>query len=159
MSNDNYALWESDESKVDKKSFFETQFNESKRAINNQYSRDEINDKLSQRGMLPSAFPNQLGDSSNNNYTGRLDHEVHSRKQQMNNSNSNSNSNSNNNSNSNSNSNTKNNNSINKSNTKNNNSNIKNNNPIFEHQFFNNKGEYKYNEPINTINSRNLNNK
>ena len=89
MSNDNYAIWESDDSKIDKSSYFETQFNENKKAINNQYSRDDINDKLSQRGMLPSAFPNQFGDSSNNNYTGRLDHEVHSRKQQMNNSNNN----------------------------------------------------------------------
>jgi hypothetical protein len=134
MSRDNYATWESDDSKIEKNSIFETQFNESKREINNQYSRDDMNDKLSQRGMLPSAFPNQFGDSSNKNYTGRLDHEVHSRKQHINNSNS-----------TNTNTNT--------------NTNTKNNNPIFEHQFFNNKGEYKYNEPINIINSRNLNKK
>ena len=136
MSRDNYATWESDDSKIEKYSFFETQFNENKKTIDNQYSRDNINDKLSQRGWLQSAHPQQIqpqaqAQAQNNIYTGRLDPAVHSRKEQMNQNNNN-----------------------------NNNNNIKNNeNPILDHQFFNNKGEYKYNEPLRIINSRNFNKK
>ena len=131
MSRDNYATWESDDSKIEKNSIFETQFNQNKKTIDNQYSRDNINDKLSQRGWLQSAHPPQTQthtQTHNNVYTGRLDPAINSRKEQMNKNNSN-------------------------------NKNTNNINPIFDHQFFNNKGEYKYNEPLGIINSRNFNKK
>lgn len=150
MSNwDNFAPWDNNDNNDNNQNnnTFDMQFNDIKRNLTNTYARDDINDKLNQRGYTPCAFPRNIHDNSKNS-TQNLDNK--------NNTNSNIDNN---------------------TNTTNNNyeqffgrlnsesslrkmiNNNEQKNQITEHQFFNSRGDFKYNAPPNSISSRNFNSK
>ena len=81
MSNwDRFASWDN---KAPQENNIDMQFNDIKKNLSNTYARDDINDKLNQRGYTPCSYPMNINKSENNNnykdeynkYFGRLDYE------------------------------------------------------------------------------------
>ena len=128
MSNwDRFASWDDN---APQENNIDMQFNDIKKNLSNTYARDDINDKLNQRGYTPCSYPMNINKSENNNnykdeynkYFGRLDYESSFKKV---------------------------NNTMNKNEK----------NQINEHQFFTNRTDFQYNTLPSSISSRNLNNK
>ena len=151
MSNwDNFAPWDSNDNNQNNNTF-DMQFNDIKKNLTHTYARDDINDKLNQRGYTPCAFPRNVNDNT-------------SPKNNVNNSNNvNSRNNTNNNSNMNNNFNDGYDKFYGRLNSESSLRKMINNNEeknqITEHQFFNNRGDFKYNAPPNSVSSRNFNSK
>ena len=80
MSWNNFASWDQNDDKLtlnqSKDSLLDMQFNEDKKIMNHKYSRDDINDKIKERGWISSTQPfnsETNNNINNNNFIGRLD--------------------------------------------------------------------------------------
>ena len=87
MNFNNYADWDNNDSNVNSNNnLYEEQFKLDQKIQNNQFSRDEINDKLLERGHIPSLARHinhandSILDNADNKFYGRLDSQSSSRK-------------------------------------------------------------------------------